>query len=86
MSEKEFCNSYLTPSMSGNGQPFKPDEQQTKILTEGAFAGKAMGSSRSRIGVRLANAIVISAFFRGISPQDQILRVDDRRWMIRRTL
>src|SRR5580704_12898562 len=42
-----FCMAMLRPLGIEKGQPFKPDERQKKILTEGAFVGEAMAKADS---------------------------------------
>ena len=42
-----FFMAMLKPLGIEKGQPFKPDERQKKILTEGAFVGEAMAKANS---------------------------------------
>jgi hypothetical protein len=64
----------LKPLGIEKGQPFKPDERQTKILTEAAFVGEAMAKANDFFNPRLEASHYVEGSrweYATVSPPDQ---------------
>lgn len=69
-----FFMAMIKPLGIEKGKPFNPDERQTKILTEGAFAGEAMAKANDFFNPRLETSHYVEGSqweYATASPPDQ---------------